>query len=58
MIKFMEIISKNSTYTQKQIAKDLGCSDSTNERYTNDMNNESPNNKKKLPTLFNELNEC
>ena len=40
----MKLMQKKHNYpncTQKQIAKELGCSDSTIERYRNDMNMDS-----------------
>ena len=39
--------TNNPNSTQKQIAKELGCSDSKTKRYRNDLNVISPNNKKK-----------
>ena len=52
-LDFMEIRSNNPRMTPKQICNHLGTSDSTIKRYRNDINMDSPynrkNNKKKKP---------
>ena len=45
MLDFMEIRSNNPRMTQKQICNQLGTSDSTIERYRNDINMDSPYNR-------------
>ena len=42
MARFMEMKSNNPKLTQKEIAKELGYSDSTLKRYRNDINMQSP----------------
>ena len=42
MSRFMEMKSNNPKFTQKQISKELGFSDSTLKRYRNDINMQSP----------------
>ena len=37
MTKLLEIKTSSPNYTQKQIAKEMGYSDSTIERYRNDI---------------------
>ena len=46
MIKYMEIKTDNPIYTQKTRAKELVCSASTFERYSNDIFKVSPYNNK------------
>ena len=46
MLDFMEIRSNNPRRTQKQICNQLGTSDSTIKRYRNDINMDSPYNRK------------
>ena len=53
MLNFIEIRSKNPRMTQNQICKQLGTSDSTNKRYRDDIDMDSPykrNNYKKKTT--------
>ena len=38
----MEMKTKNKNSTQKQTARELGCSDSTTKRYGTDINMKSP----------------
>ena len=42
LAKFMEIKSANSRLRQEQIAKEIGCSRSTSQRYRNDINKLPP----------------
>ena len=46
MLDFMEIRSNNPRMTQKQICNQIGTSDSTIKRYRNDINMDSPYNRK------------
>ena len=42
MMKYLEMITNNPIYTQKQTAKELVCSDSTFEKHRNDLKKDSP----------------
>ena len=47
MLKFMEIKFHDTEINQKQKAKEMGFSDSTFERYRNDISKDSPYNRNK-----------
>ena len=58
MARFMEITSINPKMKQKEIAKKLGFSNSTLQRYRNDIKMQSPyqsNNPKRPPKTSNDL---
>ena len=48
MLKFMEIKSNEPKLTQKKIPKQLGFSDSTIKRYRDDIDMDSPYDRKKF----------
>ena len=56
MLKFMEIKSDEHKLTQKQICNQLGKSDSTIKRYRDDIQMDSPYNRKKYRKKNNKPN--
>ena len=56
MLKFMEIKSNEPRLTQKQISNQIGFSDSNIKRYRDDINMDSPYNRKKYKKRNTESN--
>ena len=51
-MKYMEIKTENPNFAQKEIAIQIVCSDSTIERYSDNINNDSTYRKNKKRTPF------